>query len=222
MPTYVTFTSLVQDVQRYMERGQSAIADPTVYDQIPRLINAAERKIIQALKLQGTIEVLINNSGLVQGTPIIAKPDRWRQTISMLYGAGTNNNSRTLLFPRSLEFCRNYWPDDSVQDAAQPPIYYADYDYQHWLIAPTPPTTYPLEVNAYMQPPLLDATNQTNFFTNYTPNMLLYGALLEATPFLKNDERIAVWQNYYNYELQTLGAQDLQKQLDRTAERKAP
>jgi len=216
-PTYVNYSSLVQDIQRYLERGQSSIGDPTVFDQIPRLINAAERKIIQALKLQGMQETLIDNTGLVAGNPIVAKPDRWRVTISMLYGAP--DGSRVQLLPRSYENLRNYWPNDALTDPAQPPLYYSDFGYNNWLIAPTPPATYPLEVNAYMQPPLLCESNQTNFLSNYTPNMILYGALLEASPFLKDDGRIQVWQNYWNFELQTLGGQDLQKILDRTAQR---
>ena len=58
MATNVNYTSLFNDVTNYIERGGSDVTDQTVFNQIPRLINAAERKIMQALKLQGTIEVL--------------------------------------------------------------------------------------------------------------------------------------------------------------------
>jgi hypothetical protein len=221
-PTYVNYSSLVQDIQRYLERGQSSIGDPTVFDQIPRLINAAERKLAQVLKLQGMIEVLVDNTGLVAGNPIIAKPDRWRETVSMYYGAGSGNNTRTLLLPRSLDYIRNYWPQDNVTDPEQPPLYYGDYDLTHWIIAPTPPVTYPLEVLCYMMPALLCESNQSNFWSIYAPNALLYGALLEASPFLKDDTRIATWQGYYQFELSTLTTQDTDKILDRAAERKRP
>lgn len=220
MATNVTFNSLMSDLQAYLERGTTT--DTQVYNQLPRLINAAERKIIQFLKLQGTIEVLTDASGLASGVAIVTKPDRWRQTVSMFYGAGADSNSRTPLYPRSYEYCRRYWPDDSVTDANQPPLFYADYDYAHWLIAPTPPQNYPLEVLCYMQPQLLDAANQSNFFTDWTPNLLLYGALLEAVPFLKNDPRIQVWQGLWQMELQSLAGQDLQRILDRAAERSRP
>jgi hypothetical protein len=209
----------VADVQNYLERGGSQVTDPTVYNQIPRLINAAERKIIQFLKLQGQIEPLTDPAGLPAGVSVIAKPDRWRSTISLNYGGGQNLNQRTFLLPRSYEFCRYYWPDDTVM---APPVFYADYDLRHWLIVGTPDQTYPLEVLAYMQPPLLDQNNQTNFFTDYTPNMLLYGALLEASPFLKADERIQTWQGFWDREASSLSGQDLQKILDRTAQRTNP
>lgn len=221
MATQINFTTLLQDLQNYLERGASASQDPSVFNQLPRLINAAERIIMVALKLQGMIEVLQDAKGLAIGKPTVDKPDRYRQTVSMAYGAGTNKNVRTPLLPRSYEYCRAYWPDDSVTDPTQPPLFYADYDaFTKWLIVPTPPDTFPLEVLAYMQPPLLDASNQTNFFTIYTPNLLLYAALLEATPFLKNDPRIATWQENYNREVGNLLQQDLQKILDRGAQRR--
>lgn len=220
--TYMTYDTLVQDMTRYLERGNSVGSDPTVFQQIPRLINATERKIIQILKLQGTIEVLNDSSGFTPGTSVIPKPDRWRQTVSMEFGMGPGNNQRVTMFPRALGYCRTYWPDDSVQDPTQPPKFYADYDYKNWLIVPTAPAVYPVEIICYMQPPLLSPTNQRNFFTDYTPNMLLYGALLEATPFIKNDERIPTWQGFYQIEVTSLGGQDLQKILDRSAERSRP
>lgn len=219
MPTTVTYASLLDDCRRYLERGGSALADPTVYDQLPRLINATERKIANFLKLQGMIEALVDPTGLQVGTPVVTKPDRWRSTVSFNYGAGAANTSRTFLFPRGYEYCRAYWPDDSVRAA---PEFYADYDLRHWLIVPTPDATYPIEVLCYMQPPLLDDGTQTNFFTDYTPNLLLYGTLLEAEPFLKNDERIPTWRDKWNDDGQALLGQDLQKILDRAAQRKAP
>ena len=214
MATTVNFDSLKNDITAYLERGASAQDDPTVYNQIPRLINAAERKIIQFLKLQGTLEALTTT--LAVNVSVVAKPDRWRQTVSINYGAGSGNNVRTPLFPRSYEYCRAYWPD-STQLA--PPEFYADYDYQHWLIVGTPDAGYPAEMLCYMQPVLLDDGNQSNFFTNYTPNLLLYGALLEAEPFLKDDPRIPVWQGFWDKEAQSLSGNDLQKILDRSAQR---
>lgn len=220
--TFMTFDTLKSDVQNYLERGNSVTSDPTVYEQIPRLINAAERKIIQVLKLQGTIEVLNDQTGFTPGVSVIPKPDRWRETVSFSYGGGANKNQRQTLYPRSYEYCRAYWPDDSVQDAAQPPRFYSDYTYKHWIIVPTSPGVFPVEIVCYCQPPLLSPTNQRNFFTDYTPNLLLYSALLEATPFIKNDERIATWQSYWQLEVTSLTTQDLQRILDRSADRSRP
>ncbi len=207
-------------MQNYLERGGSETTDPTVFNQLPRLVNAAERKLAQVTKLQGSIEVLVDApSGLTEGVSVITKPDRWRVTVSLNYGAGTDKNTRTPLFPRSYEYCRAYWRD-STQTSA--PKFYSDYDLYHWLIAPTPDDDYPLEILAYMQPPLLSAENTQNFWTTMTPNLLLYGALLEATPFLKGDERVPLWKAYWEQEIATLDVQDALKQFDRAALRGRP
>jgi hypothetical protein len=215
MPTAMTFTSLQQDMRRYLERGY--VVDTTVYEQLPRLINLAERAIATELKFQGFINVVV--ATLVQGTSVYEKPDRWRETISMNFGTGTLSNSRTPLFPRSYEYARAYWPDSTEESQ---PLFYSDYDYTHWLITPTPAASYPWEILYYQQPPLLDDENETNWLTDYAPNALLYRALLEATPFLKNDERIPVWQGMYSQQMQAINTQDLQKIVDRSATRKLP
>ena len=215
MAQTMTFTTLKQDVQRYLERGATLASDPVDYEQIPRLINLAERRIARELKVQGFINVVTGT--MAAGQSVYDKPDRWRDTVSFNYGTGSGNNTRVQLFTRDYEYVRRYWPD-ATQTAA--PGFYADYDYSHWIVAPTPDQAYPFEVLYYELPPLLDDTNQTNWLTDYAPQLLLYGALLEATPFLKNDERIGTWQSYYDRAAQMLNGEDLSKILDRNSVRK--
>jgi len=71
----------------------------------------------------------------------------------------------------------------------------------------------------YELPPLLDDEQQQNWLTNFAPNALLYGTLLEATPFLKNDERIPVWQQFYQMAVQSLNEEDIKKIIDRSTTR---
>lgn len=215
MATNMTFTTLKEDVQRYLERGSSYASDPVVFEQIPRLINLAERRIARELKVQGFIHVV--NGTMAPGQSVYDKPDRWRDTISINFGSGAGLATRTPLFTRSYEYCRAYWPDES--QTAQP-LFYSDYDYAHWLFAPTPDVAYPFEILYYELPPLLDEGTQTNWLTDYAPQLLLYGALLEATPFLKNDDRIPTWQNYYDRAAGMLNGEDLAKILDRASVRK--
>lgn len=214
MATNMTFTTLKEDVQRYLERGSSYASDPVVFEQIPRLINLAERRIARELKVQGFINVV--NGTMAIGQSVYDKPDRWRDVVSINFGTGPTLSKRTPLFARSYEYCRTYWPDES--ETAQP-LFYSDYDYDHWLFAPTPDVAYPFEILYYELPPLLDDTTQTNWLTEYAPQLLLYGTLLEATPFLKNDERIPTWQNYYDRAAGMLNGEDLAKILDRATMR---
>lgn len=212
MAEVTTFTSLQTDMRRYLERGE--VTDETVYLQLPRLINLAEREIAKRLKIQGFINNL--TSSLVAGTSTYAKPDRWRETISMEFGTGEDNNERRLIFPRSYEYCRNYWPNSNLREV---PEFYADYNYSWWLIVPTPVAIYPWQINYYQQPPYLDAVNQTNWLSDFAPSTLLYRCLLEATPFLKNDARIPTWEKMYESSIQSLSGEDLQKIIDRTTTR---
>jgi len=215
MAQTMTFSTLQQDVQRYLERGASLAADPVVYEQIPRLINLAERRISRELKVQGLISVVTGT--LQAGQSVYPKPDRWRDTVSMNIGTGSSNNTRTQLFTRSYEYLRRYWPDSTQMGT---PNFYGDYDYAHWLVAPTPDVAYPFEILYYELPPLLDDVVQSNWLTEYAPQLLLYATLLEATPFLKNDERIGTWQSMYDRAAQMLNGEDLAKILDRNSVRK--
>jgi hypothetical protein len=214
MATTTTFTTLKEDIRRYLERGFTLASDQLVYEQIPRLINLAERRIARELKVEGLINVL---TGTMQpGLAVYPKPDRWRSTVSFNFGTGDQNNEYNQLFPRSYEYVRSYWPNRSDTDV---PLFYAEYDYSNWIVAPTPDQAYPFEVLVYQLLPLLDDTNQTNWLTDYAPQVLLYASLLEATPFLKNDERIPVWQQMYDRSAQALNGEDLSKILDRSARR---
>ncbi len=217
MPTAMTFDSLISVLQAYLERGTSS--DATVFANLPFLINTAERAIARRFKIEGMLVSVV--STLQAGLGVYSKPSLWRQTVSMTYGTTstadpTNQNFRNFIYPRSLEYCQKYWPDQSLTGDPQ---FYADYDYSHWLIVPTPQISYPWSVNYYQLPPLLDSENQTNWLTLFCPNLLLYRALLEATPFLKNDERIPIWTQYYQEELNSVNQEDLQRAADRTFKR---
>jgi len=209
----MTFTSLQSDIRNYLERGGAT--DPIVYEQIPRLITLAERRIARELKIQGFQRVV--NTTMQSGVAVYPKPDRWRDTISINIGTGANNNTHTPVFARSYEYIRQYWPNETQTDQ---PEFYADYNYNFWIFGPTPDADYPMEVLYYELPPLLDEVTQTNWLSEYAPNLLLYGSLVEATPFVKDDQRVQLWQSYYDRSLAALNGEDLQKIVDRSVNRR--
>lgn len=216
MAEAMTFTSLQGDLKRYLERGYPG--DTAVLEQIPRLITLAERSLARAVKVQGFLVPV--TSAMSAGVGVYAKPNRWRDTVSMNFGVGATDivvgNKRKFILPRSYEYCRNYWPDS---DERGTPKFYADYDFNHWLIVPTPIAAYPWEIQYYQLPPLLGEDNETNWLTDYAPNALLYRCLIEATPFLKNDERIQTWKGLYDAEMATLDVEDLQNIANRASVR---
>ena len=206
MPTasVMTYDSLVENIQTYLER-----TDQATLDKIPLFIMLAEQVIASQIKFLGNMTV--QTSAMVQGTNIIDKPARWHKTVSMNI---TVAGKRYPVLLRKYEYLREYWPDPAVESI---PKFYCDYDYTHWLVAPTPDAAYNFEVLYYERIQPLDSSNQTNWFTIYAPQALLYGSLLQAMPFLKNDERIPMWQQQYEAIMQTLMAEDKLRVADRQA-----
>ena len=51
----------------------------------------------------------------------------------------------------------------------------------------------------------------------YAPQALLYGSLLQAMPFLKNDERMPMWQQNYDHIIEVLKAENVMRIADRQA-----
>jgi len=204
MASVMTYSSLVENIQSYLER-----TDQATLDKIPTFIMLAEQVMAADLKFLGNLTVATSN--MVQGENVIDKPARWRKTVSMNV---TVNGVRQPIFLRKYEYLREYWPDPSQQDV---PFFYCDYDYTHWMIAPTPNDDYAYEVLYYERVQPLDATNQSNWFTEYAPQALLYGSLLQAMPFLKNDERIPMWQAQYEQIMNVLKTEDVARIGDRQA-----
>jgi hypothetical protein len=200
----MTYDSLVADIESYLERNDTATVQ-----KIPTFIMLAEQIISAEIKFLGNLTV--NTSTMVANTAIIDKPARWRKTVSMNVTVAGERNPVLL---RKYEYLREYWPDPAQTEV---PKFYCDYDYTHWLVAPTPDAAYNFEVIYYERPQPLDSSNQSNWFTQYAPQALLYGALLQAMPFLKNDARTAMWQQQYDLIMATLKAEDQVRIADRQA-----
>lgn len=214
--TAMTYTSLQATLKNYLERGSTSSQDPTFIAELPNLIGFAERTIATELKIEGFQNFV---AGTFQaGVAVYDKPDRWRETVSWSFGTGTAPpyNTRNVLFTRAYEYLESYWPDRTQTGT---PEFYADYGNEHWLIAPTPVAAYPFEIVYYEQPEFLSDTVQTNWLTENAPQLLVWASLLEAAPFLKNDERIPVWQSKYDRTAAMLNGEDLKKILDRSAVR---
>jgi len=204
MAVEMTYASLVTDISSYLER-----TDTATIEKIPTFIMLAEQVISTEIQFLGNLTVVTSTMNI--GEPIIVKPARWRKTVSINL---IDNSQRQPVFLRKYEYLRNYWPNATQRDT---PVYYCDYDYTHWLVAPTPDLAYNYEVLYYERVQPLDVTNQTNWFTQYAPQAMLYGSLLQAMPFLKNDERMPMWQAQYDRVIATLKTEDVARIGDRQA-----
>lgn len=190
----MTYALLLQDIQTYTERS-----DAPFVAQMPRFVMLAENRISSEVRGLGFLRFALGD--IKQSNPIVQKPIRWRETASMQLVVG---GTRVPLFQRSLSYCRAFSPSNTI--TAQPQ-YYADYDYAHFFIAPTPDQNYAFELAYHEKPTPLSEANQTNWTTQYAPQLLLYATLLEAQPFLKLGARTQEFQQLYMQAVAALTAE---------------
>ena len=204
-PSWVmTYNSLTSTVLQYLERSDAAVVNA-----IPTFITLCEFEIAQNIKTLGQMEVV--NSNMNIGNPVIAKPARWRKTTSMTLSV---SGQKQPMLVRKLEYLNNYAQDVTATGI---PLYYADYDYDHWLVAPTPNQAYAFEALCYTRLEPLSSSNQTNWLTINAPNAMLFGTLKQTAPFLKNDARLALWKSMFDEALAALKTEDTLRIADRSA-----
>jgi hypothetical protein len=75
-------------------------------------------------------------------------------------------------------------------------------------LAPAPDGIYTLKMLYFAAPPYLSSSNTSNVFLNVAPDGLLYGALVEAEPYLMNDARINTWGSMYDRAITSLTKSD--------------
>lgn len=198
----LTYDSLVSTIEQYLERNDAAVVS-----QIPVFITLAEFEIAQQIKTLGQIEVAQGVMSI--GNPVVQKPARWRKTVSM---SVTVSGEKIPVFLRKYEYLTNY----NAEAPSGQPLYYGDYDYDNFFISPIPDQAYPFEVLVYQRLQPLSSTNQTNWITNNAPNAILFGALLQAVIYLKDDAR-QIFQQKYDMALQSLKNEDMTRVGDRSA-----
>ena len=129
-----------------------------------------------------------------------------------------SNDNYTPILLRSFEYAKSFWPNQTLTDI---PKFYADYGYYNWLISPTPDQNYPF-ILAYLETPqVIDVTYQSNYLTEFMPEVLLKAVLLEAMLDLKNDERIPIVEAEYVKVLSSWNAKDELRKVDRYMARRA-
>jgi hypothetical protein len=62
---------------------------------------------------------------------------------------------------------------------------------------PTPDTAYSMELTYYARVPALSDSNTTSWLLTEAPDVYLYGALVHAAPYLKDDARIQIWEAFH-------------------------
>jgi len=206
MSAVLTYDSLVEQIPGYCERPN----DAALIAQLPMLIMLAENRIATDMKQQG-FQSVVSGSLIPGGSgAVVQKPAYWRETISFSYKNAYNK--WVPLNIRSLEYLKSFAPNQSTTSA---PRFYADYNFNNFLVAPSPDTAYEFELVYYARLNPLDILNTTNWLTFNAPQCLLYACILEAQLWLKNTAKSQEWEGHYNLAKAGL----LQETAERLADR---
>ena len=193
----MTYDNLIADVITYMERD-----DAGFIAQIPSLIGLAESAI--AAELKSLLQLTVVETSLATNQVILVKPARWRKTVSI------KANGQPLVM-RSQDYIAQY----QAESTAGTPLFYGEYDYNNWAIAPAPSADTAIEIIYYSLIQPLDTTNQQNLFTRECPQAMLFGTLLQAQGYLKALDKLPVWKSYYTDSLTALKKEDNSRRIDR-------
>lgn len=152
---------------------------------IPNFISLAEAQFNRSIRHRK----MVTRSDATLDTPYFAVPSDWLQTIRFQL----NTNPVTpLLFvtpEQALE-------ESMVYSAGRQPLFYTTIG-QQFQVVPTPDTSYGAELLYYAKIPALSDSATTNWLLTESPDLYLYGALIQSAPYLKEDERINVWAGLY-------------------------
>lgn len=174
-----TFAGLKATIADYLNRDDLTSV-------IPSFITLAEAKFNRKLRTRQ----MVKRATATIDTQYFAYPTDWLQAKEFVL------NTSPITY---MEFVTDKQANELRQDkiiAVGKPTYYTIVGTQIEVIA-TPDTGYTGELTYYGKIPALSDSNTSNWLLTYAPDLYLYGALLEASPYLKDDERLAVWGQMY-------------------------
>ena len=98
----------------------------------------------------------------------------------------TNGSSKEFLLQKDVNYLHEHSPNSSTTGT---PKYYAFFDSDNFIVAPTPDSNYAVELHYYYRPASLTAGAEsgTTWLSDNAPNALLYGSLVEAYIYMKGE-----------------------------------
>lgn len=188
--SFENYTKIKELVAEYLGRDD-------LTDKIPIFIQLGEERLRRDLRLRQMLKY--STATLQGGDATIAIPNDFL-AIKTIYL--DTNPIATLEYQTSAVFYDN----GLVKQSGQPQAY--TLIGSEFQFAPVPTGNYELKMIYYFRPEILSASNQSNVFSLYAPDLLLYAALAEAEPYLMNDERLQTWSSLYTRGLESLAKSD--------------
>lgn len=203
MAIIVDYASLKTAVADYLARS-----DLTSF--IPNFIQAAENRIYRELRVRQMINghtvntVAGDSSVLIDDLSVITIAQFLEIAAMAVEGGGTTTFAERA---NKQVMTREYPPPAS----GRPKLFRTAS--QTILLAPIPDSVYTLHVDVYERAPAMTENDDDPWIVTDAPEMVLYAALVEAEPFIKNDPRIATWEQKYTQARDSLQAADRREQM---------
>lgn len=214
----MTFGEVQEKVKSYLNRSD-------LDNQIPLWIQIAQRKIEEGEFLDeinkevygGYDYMKERKRTLTVGTDayITLASQNYKETIWLKVRDGTKFYPMT---KRSADYCLRSYPD-LVNDVGRPLIFSYLPSQKELLIRPTPDKMYHFDHYYYKYSLTLNNSEDTNWLTDNKPECLIYGALIEAEPFLVNDARIQLWASLLKNSLASLQWSEIRKEYEGSPKR---
>jgi hypothetical protein len=185
-----TYSDLKTTVANYLAR-----TDLTT--QIPDFIRFAELRLRRELRIRQMLKSVTTTT--TGGDSTVALPSDFLEARDFYV---STNPIQPLTFSSPAIFSRN---TNTTQSGK--PLNYTILA-SEFKLSPVPDTTYTLEMLYFAAPTFMDDTNSSNVFMANAPDALLYGALVEAEPYVMNDARVNTWGSLYDRAITTLTKSD--------------
>ena len=178
--TKATLTTAIQD---YTDNSET-----TFVNNIPNFIKASEEKILKSVDLDYFRKNV--TSALTASDAFLTVPADYLASFSLQI---TTSGSESFLLQKDVNFLREYTPASTTTGL---PKYYARFDEDNFILAPTPNSNYAIQLNYFYRPASLTAGSDsgTTWVSTNAPFALLYGSLVEAYTFMKGEPDVI--QNY--------------------------
>jgi|TARA_R110000824_G_scaffold233545_2_gene421850 hypothetical protein len=182
-----TYSTLKTAIQDYSQSTES-----TFVTHLDDFIKTTEERVLKAVQLDDFIKNVTGTG--TASTAYLGAPTDFLSPFSLaVIDSDSNYNYLKLKHP---SFIRDYTPASSTTGE---PKYYAEFDEDTFILAPTPNSNYTFELHYFYRPSSLTSAGDsgTTWLSTNAPNAILYGSLTEAMVYLKNYEIIPIYETRF-------------------------
>ena len=186
-----TYATLKTSIQDYMEDSGT-----TFTNNLDNFIKVTEEDILKNVELDYYKKNVTGTAS--SGNAYLGMPSDFLSAFSL---AVISSSVYTYLLLKHPSFIRDYTPNASTTGT---PKYYADFDNDTFILAPTPDEDYSFELHYFYRPNSLTAgaSDGTTYLSINAPNVLLSGCLLQAALFMKLDQtEVGTYKQNYDKEM---------------------